>query len=270
MPLKPILHIPHASGNLPDKTGYLVSDDKLKQEMLLLTDWFTDDLFSFSGGISIIADFNRIFCDVERFADDEQEIMSKAGMGVLYTKSDDGTPLREVTPEMRQSIIDRYYYPHHNRLNEAVNEQLTSYDRGLIIDCHSFSGKPFKRDLSQETPRPDICIGTDQHHTPQGLIKFTETFFKLAGYTVKVNSPYSGSMVPMEHYNRNGSVHSIMIEVNRDLYLSPGTDKRSRGYNRTRSAINKYLDKLSTLDYENIINLLTEDSLIPPPPEGEF
>jgi hypothetical protein len=34
----------------------------------------------------IIAPFSRIFCDVERFSDDELEVMAKSGMGVLYEK----------------------------------------------------------------------------------------------------------------------------------------------------------------------------------------
>ena len=41
-----ILHIPHASENIPFKKGFVIDDTKIKEEILKLTDWFTDDLFS--------------------------------------------------------------------------------------------------------------------------------------------------------------------------------------------------------------------------------
>ena len=65
-----ILHIPHSSTNIPLKKGYCVSDGLLNQEILKLTDWYTDDLFENEIDSSIKAPFSRIFCDTERFSDD--------------------------------------------------------------------------------------------------------------------------------------------------------------------------------------------------------
>ena len=70
--------------------GYLVDANSLAKEMLKLTDWYTDDLFYSIDDEMIKAEFSRIFCDVERFSDDAQEIMAQFGMGVLYEKNDDG------------------------------------------------------------------------------------------------------------------------------------------------------------------------------------
>lgn len=270
MGIKTIIHLPHSSAIIPDKTGFLVDDEKLNDEMLLLTDWYTDDLFAFSEGIPIIADFNRIFCDVERFEDDNEELMSKFGMGATYTHRDNGAELRDVTPELKRSILNKYYHPHHQKLSAAVSEQLVSNARALIIDCHSFSDKPFKRDLDQQTPRPGICIGTDEYHTPSDLVDFTYRYFKWAGYTVQLNTPYSGSIVPMDYYQKNDRVHSIMIEVNRDLYMVPGTNKKGRGYIKAQRTINKYLRKVSELIYCDYPNFRNEDLPIPPSPERKL
>lgn len=268
--MKPILHIPHASDILPDRAGYLVTEEKLQEEIMLLTDWHTNGLFYYSRAIPVIAEYSRVFCDVERFADDKQEIMAKAGMGVIYTKCDDGSDLRILSPESKQLILNNYYQPHHQKLNDVVTEQINAVGRALIIDCHSFSNEPFRRDLNQHTPRPAICIGTDEFHTPSGLLDFTYTYFKLAGYKVQVNSPYSGSIVPLNFYRIDDRVHSIMIEVNRNIYMVPGTNKKSRGYLKAQRIINTYLRKVSELmccDYPDLCN---DDITLPPPPEREF
>lgn len=239
-----ILHIPHSSNIIPDKVGYVVDDEKLEAEKLLLTDWHTADLFSYANGIPIVAPFNRLWCDVERFIDDNDEPMAQFGMGVIYTKCDDGSELRDVSDELRAMILNKHYHVHHQRLNAAVNEQLSTYGRALIIDCHSFSDKPFKRDLRQQDQRPDICIGTDEFHTPESLYNFSETYFKSFGYSVMINSPYTGTIVPMEYYQKDNRVESIMIEVNRDLYLVPGTNKKGEVYNKIKRVIKNYLEKI--------------------------
>jgi N-formylglutamate deformylase len=52
-----ILHIPHSSTKIPLKEGYCVSDEILNQEILKLTDWYTDDLFENEIDYSIKAPF---------------------------------------------------------------------------------------------------------------------------------------------------------------------------------------------------------------------
>jgi N-formylglutamate amidohydrolase len=39
------------------------------------------------------------------------------------------------------------------------------------------------------------------------------------GYSVEINAPYQGTIVPAKHYKKDPNVHSIMIEVNRRLYM---------------------------------------------------
>lgn len=242
MAKKTILHIPHSATEIPDLTGYLVSKNELEKEKLLLTDWYTDDLFSLPDSVRVTANFSRVFCDVERFANDEDEMMADVGMGVTYTATDDGNRLREVSSELKAKILRDYYYPHHLKLSIAVAEELSTSGEALIIDCHSFSNEPFKRDINQGTPRTDFCIGIDGYHTPRGLYKLAAVGIKMLGYKVEINTPYSGSIVPMEFYRKDKRVLSVMIEVNRDLYLVSGTNQKSERYEKTKSDILKLLN----------------------------
>lgn len=85
-----VLHIPHSKTLIPSEAiNDYVSQDILNNEISLLTDHATDEIFDINNIDKIIFPYNRVFCDVERLNDDE-EIMFKYGRGFYYTKTDDG------------------------------------------------------------------------------------------------------------------------------------------------------------------------------------
>lgn len=242
-----ILHIPHSSNVIPLKEGYCVTDEILNEEIQKLTDWHTDDLFENDTDINIKAPFSRIFCDTERFSEDSQEIMAKFGMGVLYEKTDIGNPLRNVSPELRQHILDNYYWKHHNRFTESVKLQLEKQGIAIIVDCHSFPSRPLTRALDQSTFRPDFNIGTDPFHTPKELIEASITFFEEKGYSLGIDRPYSGSIVPMSYYQKDKNVQSLMLEINRGLYLVEPSNVKSDRYQEIKLIVQEFLSVIRRL-----------------------
>lgn len=219
VPENVILHIPHSSTVIPFKDGFIADEKVLRNELKLLADWFTDELFDLPFP-KVIAPFSRLFCDVERFPDDESEIMSQFGMGICYTHLDNGKMMRNVSPELRMNIKTQFYDPHHKRLEALTGEMLAKYGTVLIIDCHSFEEMPNQRDLNKDTPRPDFCIGTDGYHTPDKLIDKLKENLTVSGFSVEINKPYSGTLIPMKYYHKNKNAEGIVIEVNRRLYMS--------------------------------------------------
>jgi N-formylglutamate amidohydrolase len=249
---KIILHVPHSSINIPITEGYVVENESLNKEIIKLTDWYTDDLFYSDTDIIIRAEFSRIFCDVERFTDDTQEIMAQFGMGVLYEKSDDGEILRKVTPQLKEQILNDFYWKHHHKLSEAANEQLQLFGKAIIIDCHSYPSIPLIRDLNKNSNRPDFNIGTDAFHTPKHLIDLSVEFFKNAGFTLGIDWPYKGSIVPLEHFNKNKNVQTIMLEINRALYLQEPTNKKSEKYLEIKKVTSEFIKTIKKSFTENI------------------
>ncbi|MFE8422488.1 N-formylglutamate amidohydrolase [Tenacibaculum sp. ZH5_bin.1] len=246
-----ILHIPHSSIKFPNKDGFVISKEELSQEVLRLTDWYTDELFESKEWESVKADFSRIFCDTERFSDNSKEVMFKYGMGVLYEKSDDGNSIRIVTEELRENILTNYYWKHHSDLNKAVLRELKEFGESLIIDCHSFPDTPLKRDLDQSLNRPDFNIGTDSFHTPKKLIDASIDFFKLKDFSLGVDKPYSGSIVPIDFYEKDKRVGSIMLEVNRKLYLQGSTNIKSDNFQKIKELIKEYLEIINSVFYND-------------------
>jgi len=191
-----------------------------------MTDWHTEDLFGVPGLQRIIFPVCRLVVDPERFLEDEEEVMAARGMGVIYTRTSGGDPLRmPPSPEERARLIDRFYWPHHRRLSEAVDGALEEHGYALVIDCHSFPSQPLPCDLDQDPSRPDLCIGTDPLHSPGWLRDATTSAFRAAdsSLSIGVDRPYSGALVPLEAWGQNPRVLAVMIEVNRRLYLDEAT-----------------------------------------------
>ena len=117
----------------------------------------------------------------------------------------------------------------HQALTDAVSVALLQCGRCLIIDCHSFPAQPLPYELNQDPARPDICIGTDTFHSPPAIVESLVAVFTKARYSVALNRPFAGSLVPLMFYERDHNVHSVMIEINRALYMDePSGNKTNR------------------------------------------
>ena len=220
-----ILHIPHSSTNTLE---YKIQHRD--RELLRMTDHYTDELYSYDKASRIVLGVSRLICDVERFEDDALESMSRFGMGVCYTKNTQGDLLRNVSDADRKNILESFSYPHHQNLSDGVEKELERQGSALVIDCHSFPDEAYYFNSDFGEKRPDICLGTDDFHTPKKLLEDVKKFFLSKGYTVKVNTPFSGTMVPLKYYKKEKSVHSIMIELNRKLYMDKDAHKTEHFY----------------------------------------
>lgn len=244
-----ILHIPHSSINIPSniRLQFCLSDPDLDSEILKMTDHYTNELFDIESADKIIFPVSRLVLDPERFADDNLEPMSKIGMGVVYNQTSDLKSLRHnITKEDKELLINTYYHPHHEKLNKACKNFLNNGKECLIIDCHSFPSKslPYELKANGNLKRPEICIGTDSFHTSKQLENKIYKLFKDLGYDVSINEPFAGSLVPMEYYNKNNRVQSLMIEVRRDLYMNELTGEKSSNFNKVKKDLNLILSSL--------------------------
>jgi len=217
-----IIHVPHASTVIPKEFLNSFDLSKINHEIDVMTDWFCDELFDCGREIHA-PKVSRLVCDTERFRADEDEIMSSVGMGAVYTSCSDLSKLRSVSDNEKELILRKYYDTHHREFTETVERKLDIFGRCLIIDGHSFYPSPLAYELNQDIDRPDFCIGISDFHTPLNItVKLKEKLEK-HGFYVKINEPFSGTIVPLKFYEKEKRVTSVMIEINRKLYMdSPG------------------------------------------------
>jgi N-formylglutamate deformylase len=233
-----LLHIPHASTHLPDRWRriFLLGEEDLRFELVTMTDWHTDALFDAGADADrLVFEVSRLLVDVERFEDDTLEPMAERGMGVVYTRTHDAKPLK--SEGCREELIAEFYRPHHEKMDDWVEQSLARHGRALIVDCHSYPSIPLPSDWDQLPNRPDFCIGTDLFHTPAWLVASAREAIERSGHTVEIDRPYRGTIVPMRHWQKAAAVCSIMIEINRRLYIDERTGERSDGYAEAAEAV---------------------------------
>jgi len=213
-----ILHIPHASVAGLD---YAKWDDEvgLIREVKRWTDWYTDLIFVPANRPevkSITADYSRFVVDVERLENDPLE---EIGQGIIYTQFN-GLK-RNINDDERQGLMG-YYHSYIKQLKSMLNEH------SLLIDCHSFPS-----DLADV----DICIGVndDRSRPTDFVIELVTEVFKQFGFSVRINHPYSNAIALQTDFVYN----SIMIELNKRIYLNEQTLELIESANKIRTTLDR-------------------------------
>lgn len=213
-----VIHIPHSSIYAPNNflNKLVVSKKEFNKENIFESDYLINR-FAPLNVKKMRFKYSRMYCDVERFK--ENEVMDKYGMGIIYKKDSNGNIFFK--PDLaHKTKIMKYYDRHHNKLNNMVSRAIVKYGSCILLDLHSFSDE-YVYKLFKKNNCPDICIGYNNDCFNRGLIDLTVSHFKNNGYTVDVNYPYSGSIIPSNYLNiTSTNIYSIMIEVNKRIYLN--------------------------------------------------
>ena len=220
VPRYPVFHVPHNGQNFPEELmeSVIIPEEQFRKYHNEMRD--TDILRAvpraYRGG-DMCEDFqvSRLLCDVERFIGPE-EIMEQYGMGFCYEKAYDGTQIKHITEDLKQKTLE-YYTKHHTRMDNICNR----HPRILLLDMHSYDDKIIPKSfLKPNTSTPDVCIGTDEHYTPQELTERVQRAFQRAGYTTQINYPYTGCYIPNTILKKESSTDcaAVMLEIHKRTY----------------------------------------------------
>jgi predicted N-formylglutamate amidohydrolase len=185
---------------------------------------------------------SRLVFDPERFPD-ETEVMNQVGMGVVYSKTSDQRPLRDISESESQEIIDTYFKPYSIAFQALIAERLEALGQVAIIDLHSYPVVASDYELYKESARPAVCLGVDDFHTPEALVARATREMSGLG-DIDINTPFVGNYVPLEFHGEDAWVQSIMLELRRDTLLTAGVPGPS--FEKTALAISQLIDGLSS------------------------
>jgi len=239
-----LIHLPHCGTNIPKEflDDYLLSKDELTENIYQYCDLYTDELFNrlFYTFDGVKSEYSRLFFDPERFGDDAQESMYiKYKLGWFYENAIlSKKPLRKID---HKNIVRKYFDNHHKELNQKTEQKLALYDRCTVIDCHSFSNERYWFH-DKNLHLPDICIGFEENHVDKELVNIIKDEFK--EYDIGVNIPYAGSLVPTNYWGKDSRVKSVMIEINKKLYLEKDNVTKNKNFSLIKEKIENILKKL--------------------------
>lgn len=242
-----ILHVPHSSRQIPAdiRSGILLDDQSLKTELDEMTDSHTD-LVAHGAVADLVKKpwifenkLSRLVIDPERFPD-EREVMNKVGMGAVYLKSSIGEDLRAQDFDPKP-LIDQYFKPYAKAFTDLVAKLLDQHNTVFIIDVHSYRIKQHPNAVNHGQARPPICLGTDSFHTPIWLAQLAKDCFSTVGEVIE-NQPYAGTYVPLDFYEKDPRVLSVMLECRADQFLDENL-KPHAGLTTVASALSLLISK---------------------------
>jgi N-formylglutamate amidohydrolase len=245
-----ILHVPHSSREIPAdvRPGIVLDDAALERELDHITDSHTAEIAEAAAGLADVTPWrfvnraSRLVVDPERFPDDREE-MTAVGMGAVYTRTTHREVLRAdgTDPE---PLLERYFRPYARAMTEAVAGRLAATGRAVIVDVHSYPAEPLPYELHGEGPRPPVCLGTDGFHTPPGLLAAAREAFAPCGET-GLDSPFSGTYVPLDFYGKRAEVGALMVEIRRDTYMTEPGGPAGPGLSRLAASLAALVDAVS-------------------------
>ncbi|MGF0175439.1 N-formylglutamate amidohydrolase [Streptomyces sp. Marseille-Q5077] len=242
-----ILHVPHSARQIPaDARASIVLDDRaLERELDHITDAHTAELAEAAAERASLTPWrfvnrlSRLVVDPERFPDEREEMLA-VGMGAVYTRTTHLADLRPADTDP-QPLVERYFRPYARAMTAAVADRLAATGRAVIIDVHSYPTARLPYELHGEGPRPPVCLGTDSFHTPPELLAAAREAFAPCGQT-GLDSPFSGTYVPLEFYGSEPRVGALMIEIRRDTYMTEPGGPAGAGLTRLSAALAALVD----------------------------
>ena len=130
-----------------------------------------------------------------------------------------------------------------------MDQALEEHDRCLIIDGQSFPSKALPYEINSEAARPDFCLGTDDFHTAEKLVGGVESELQRLGYSTVRNEPFSGTIVPLKYYRKDQRVQSLMIEINRKLYVKEDYSVDRASLRKVIMALDSVREKVAEKDF---------------------
>lgn len=220
---KIITHIPHSS--IQNFQEGWIGGFNMFPLVKAYTDWHTQLLFGSDNKkvIPMVYPNSRFYLDVERLLVDPLE---KIGQGRIYTSFNGFERYvdSDTATKLKHEYCDWWM---------ACNE-LADNDDTLVIDCHAFT--------NSIAPDVDVCIGfnEDQSHPGDDVLGFIARQFEDIGFKkIAFNKPYSNSIT------FNKSHKSVMIELNKSIYMDEDTLDLNISSYRIKLAIEQIYSKLT-------------------------
>lgn len=262
-PTVPVVYdSPHSGTIYPDDFRHVAPLMALRRA----EDTYVDELYGAApdqGCVLLAALFPRSYVDPNRNPlDQDKDLLdgpwpvplspssrSRSGRGLIWSGYPPGLPLydRKLPVEEVRQRIERYHAPYHEAVERELDGAYGAFGGVWHVNCHSMPAISTK--MSPEGPgvaRPDITLGDREGTTcAPAFTAFVRDHFAGRGFTVTVNDPYKGAYLVSAYSKPDEGRHSLMIELNRRLYMDEETLEKNAGFTRLQEELTGLITALA-------------------------
>jgi N-formylglutamate deformylase len=239
-----VLDSPHSGTWYPDDFAPACPLPDLRRA----EDTHVDALYAFAPGEGVgwvQAQFPRSYLDVNRdltevdtalladtwphpVAQDAAKLAKvRLGKGLIWRLTDAGQPIygRLLSAAEVQRRIDLGWHPYHAAVAQAIGRARSRHGWCVHVNCHSMPAVSGTH--ATDFPglaHPDFVVGNRDHTTSAPAVAHWMCDWLAArGYSVWLNHPYKGVELVRRHGAPAQGVHSVQLEINRNLYMDEAT-----------------------------------------------
>ncbi|CAB3883661.1 hypothetical protein LMG26846_03635 [Achromobacter insuavis] len=168
---------------------------------------------------------------------------SRAGIGLIPMVVRGTRPLyahgKLPTAQVRQRI-DGYYRPYHDELKRILQGLRQQHGVAYHLSCHSMGSRIPAPAPDAGQLRSDFDLGDRRGATADpAFTEFVRKTLAGMGYTVTLNAHFIGAECVRRHGAPAQGVHSLQIEMRRDLYMDEANGAANAGFERVRAHMNE-------------------------------
>jgi N-formylglutamate deformylase len=164
------------------------------------------------------------------------------GIGLIRRYAQPGQPI--YTGKLAVAEVERriatYHAPYHAALAAALERLRASHGWAMHVSLHCMSavGNALARDHG--AARPAFCIGDRHGTTCDGAVsRAIVDALAGCGYDVTLNAPYAGAYAIARHSAPERGIHSVQIEIRKDLFMDEASGARHSGFDRVRGDLDR-------------------------------
>jgi N-formylglutamate amidohydrolase len=253
---------PHSGRTYPD--DFLASARLDPLGLRRSEDSFVDELFAAApehGAPLLAATFPRAYCDANRepweldpamFADalpswvNTTSARVGAGLGTIarIVASGEAIYRGKLTFAEAERRIRTCWQPFHDSLAALIAATRAQFGVCLLIDCHSM---PSHGNTVRSGGKPATFVLGDAHGTACAprMTRLVEDLLSELGHPVRRNDPYAGGYIT-RHYGRpREGVHTLQIEIARELYMDESRIERLPDFGSVQAAMTQFIAGLA-------------------------
>lgn len=160
-----------------------------------------------------------------------------AGIGLIPMVADGvqlyGAPLSVADVTRR---LNSLYHPYHQELAGLLQRAKDEYGVAYHLSCHSMGSKNPANAADPGQRRSDFDLGNRKGTTcDPAFIDFVAGALRAFGYDVTFNKHFIGAEAVRKHGDPANHVHSLQIEMNRDLYMDEKTREKTQGFEQVKT-----------------------------------